>query len=236
VFKLVTYGYEPPVTDASKPNKRYSSAQNVRLRLVHRPIAPPQSATVEFEPIPTKLLLFRTKLVLVTLCQKHTHKPLCLSSCYCFCVNPLSHGWYIWHTFLTCEYLPRRGNGALVKNIGHLFITNCLSNVTQFTGSTNVIIHFAFSLFLYTCPAEKWRVCVCVWTVSNGKYVGVWPSMRAMGKRSHWPGKNVASVPQQECLPDRPVVGTAWELFTWHLVHCICKIYPSWEQRLSYES
>jgi hypothetical protein len=32
VFKLITYDYEPPVTDASKPNKLY--AQNVWLRYV----------------------------------------------------------------------------------------------------------------------------------------------------------------------------------------------------------
>jgi len=48
----------------------------------------------------------------------HTHKPPCLSACYCFCVNPLSRGWYVWQNFLTCEYLLRRGNGALVQNTG----------------------------------------------------------------------------------------------------------------------
>ena len=29
--------------------------------------------------------------------------------------KPRSRGWYIWRTFVTCGYLPHRGNGALAQ-------------------------------------------------------------------------------------------------------------------------
>ena len=39
-----------------------------------------------------------------------------------------------------------------------------------------------------------------------------WPSVRIVGTRSQWSGKHLASVPEYEVLPSKPVVGTVRQL------------------------
>jgi hypothetical protein len=64
----------------------------------------------------------------------------------------------------------------------------------------------------------KWTSELCVLAVSITRYTK-WPSIRESWEHlSQWPRRYLTSVPKYQHLPNKPVVGTALQLFTSILV------------------
>jgi hypothetical protein len=137
-------------------------------------------------------------------------------------LQPRSDDLYIWQTFETGGYLPRHGNGALMQIMATSPSSTRLSVVvTQIKPVTSVCLYIesrlvlSFPLLTYVWQADKWLL----WTISVTLYVE-WPHTRVMRTRWRWSGHHFASVSGYECLPNRPVVGTVWQLLTWLVVKC----------------
>jgi hypothetical protein len=106
---------------------------------------------------------------------------------------------------------------------GHLSLS---VNVTQVELTADCVLTksrlVAIPWRVYTWQADRWRMDSRV----------SWPSTSVVGTQS--PGKQLASVPHYECLPNKPVMETVWQLCNWFLAECrvtgACQIHQSWER------
>jgi len=67
------------------------------------------------------------------------------------------------------------------------------------------------------------RQVTCLWTFTTVRYVEC-PGTRLAGKWSQWPNKYLLNIPEYEYLPNKPIVVTVWQLFTWLLVKVKVKL------------